>query len=239
MGVATLAELRTNVWLMMDTRTDLDPSVPGSLGETRLNLFINKAYAHCALPNVHDHPELVDVYNFTLATGVRSYSISRATLTLAGNAHLYAIKHLYDRVRGRRIRPMTLRQMLERHFDTVALTPAGRPNRYTRFAENLLLDRYPTAAENGDVMELYYWREITPMVLGTDTTLFTQPWDQVVEAGAAFYGWTALNNTVRADLARDHFGRLINEVGSIDQLEGQDEGYRIDLDPDIYMERSP
>lgn len=237
MGVATFQTMRTNVWLMMDTRSDLDPGT--ALGLARLNLFINKAYAHCALPNVHDHPELVTSVDIAMVAGTRSYSISRATLAGLAAPPLYAIKHLYDVTRGRRIRPMTLRQMLERHFDTVALTPAGRPNRYTRFAETLLLDRYPTATEAGQLLTLYYWREISPMTLDADTTLFSQPWDQVVEAGAAYYGWVALNNSVRADLARDNFGRLINEVGSIGDLEGMDEGYRIDLDPDIYMERSP
>lgn len=227
MGTLTLGDgtdnFRARVSQRIHDRDEFDSSTPD--GARRLDEVINSAYEHISLPNIHSHPELKTDGTIALSTNVRSY-------TLTALSSFWATRHVvYEGTGGaagrtRRVLPESITRMTTRTFDTTNFQPAGRPNRYTIDGDRLIVDKYPTADENGINLRVYYWRTVATLSATSAVTLVRAAWDKVIVEGAAFYGWLSLGQAERADFFRDTFARLIAEIGENEAIEAMDDGWR-------------
>jgi hypothetical protein len=210
--------MRTELFESMDSRTEMDPATAGGL--TRLDRAINRAYRHVSMPTIREHPEMQDSLDHILITGIHEYSLVTGGLAVWA---IYQVKLEDDEITltGKRFRELN---KLRR--------PDGRPSFYARWGNNLFINSNPTATENGDTLRVYFWRQPTALVAAApnNVTLLTPVWDQVIMAGATYYGWKSLNVVERADMAREDFAALINEVPNVDFIEQRDDGFEIEPD---------
>jgi hypothetical protein len=219
----TLEALQTDLWLQMDVRPDLDPSV--ALGAARLSSWINRAYRHICLPKVYKHRELQTQQPITLVLDQRTYSIAGVTPSV------WAIQHLLSNYDDQRLMPKSFRQILD-----ITRNASGIPRAYGYWGQTIYLDYAPNAQVAGSTIDLFYFRQPAALTAG-QVTLLRDIWDQVIVQGATWYGWMALNQPERADDSRTNFGLLANEVGAVEDIEKLDDGHSIEVEAYEIMER--
>src|SRR5258708_4704206 len=148
MGTLTQAEFRTELWLLMKSADEFDPSVAG--GQARCDRFLNISYKRIQLPSVFDHIEKQDIQVVPLVAGTGTY-----TVTLHNLSH---IQYVQSSIFNRRVRPMTRPQM------SALVRTSGPPTRYARWGGLIYLDYIPSAAEAGQTLNLFGWTEPTAIV---------------------------------------------------------------------------
>ncbi len=216
MGVMTLENFQDEVWISMGQRTELDPNVAAPL--IRLNRAINKAYRHVTMPNVYQHSALQTTNDITMVTDTSNYSLTFSSVPVWA---IHQVKLESDEV--------TLKRRDFRRINEVRLTSA-RPSFYARWGDTIYLNAKPTSNENGETIRVYHWLRATSLT-ATGTTVLGEEWDAVITEGAKFYAWLTMGVMDRADIAREVFASLINDIGSTDKLEAEDDGARLNLDP--------
>lgn len=210
MGDLTLAQMRTELSLLVDSGTEYDPLTAS--GQTRCDRALNFTYKRIQRPNTFNHIELQSVETLTLAAGTESYATT-----------LYAIDHArYSQV-PRRLNPMTMRQR-----STLTL-PSGPPTRYTRWGTNIYFDHIPSAAEAGHTIQLFGWAALVSLASTGPASVLNSEWDQAIITGAGWYAWRSLGDQSRADILREEYAALVNDAKDILSIEAHDEGWQVSV----------
>ena len=206
MGLNALTDMRTDLALMLDSRTEVDPDT--AAGQARLDRYLNWAYLRIQLPSTFEHVERMTTQTVTLVTSTSSYSITP-----------WAIDHVrYDNFE-KLLRPMSRTQLSN------ITIPSGQPSRFARWGSTLYLDYIPTSTQNGHTLTIYGWQQ--PAVLSaTPASDLNQVWDEVIVIGAAWRGWRSMGDHPRSDTYREEYSALVNDNKSILEMEGHIQGWR-------------
>lgn len=212
MGTNTLAEMRTDLHLLLDSRDEVDPNT--SAGQARLDRFLNWAYLRIQLPTTFEHIETQSSQTLTLVAGTDNYAVT-----------LYAIDHIrYDDF-SKLMRPMSFQ---DRNNTTIN---SGQPGRFARWGSRIYLDYNPSSNQAGDTLTIYGWA--TPVVLASSSaaSILNTVWDEVITIGAAWRGWRSLGDQPKADTYREEYGALVNDNKSVLHTEGHIQGWRTKVGP--------
>lgn len=223
MGLLSLETIIEQVHLGLDKRTDEQADPDQATGLANIVLWINHAYRHLSLPNVHEHPELCTTQAITLVQDDRQYAL---------NTDLWAIKWVRHEERGRRLTPSTFE-----HMEDIRIT-SGIPGDWARFGRDLFLDRLPTSNEAGDTLNVRYWKQPTAFTtVDTDTQFseLNQVFDNILIVGGVWRGWQQLNNIGRADIARELWASLVNDVAAPADIEAFAEDWAFQIDQQPYQ----
>ena len=209
MGTNTLAEMRDDLYLLLNSRDEVDPDV--AAGQTRLDRFLNWAYQRVQLPTTFEHIERQSTQTLTLVTSTASYTVT-----------LWAIDHIrYDNFK-KLLRPMSRQQLSN------ATIPDGQPTRFARWGTSIYLDYTPTSTQNGHTLTMYGWTTPTTLATSSAASALNAVWDEVIVIGAAWRGWRSLGDHTRADVFREEYAALVNDNRSVLQTEGHIQGWRSD-----------
>lgn len=212
MGTLTLAEMRDELYLLLNSRDEVDPSV--ATGQTRLDRFLNWSYLKVQLPSTFEHVERQSSGTITLVTSTSSYTIP---------ATIWAIDHIRYGAREKRISPMSRAQLSN------ITIPSGPPARFARWGTTLYLDATPTSTENGQTLTIYGWQEPESLATSGAASELNPVWDEVIIAGAAWRGWRSLGDHPRADVFREEFAAMANDMRSVLSQEAHIPGWRVEV----------
>lgn len=207
MGVDTRADMRSDLYLLLDSRDEVDPTT--AAGQAKLDRFLNYSYMRLQLPTTFEHPEMMTTQAIVLATGVGSVAVTP-----------WAIDHIRYNNYGRHLRPMSRAQLSN------TTIPSGEPTRFARWGSTLYYDYIPTSAQNGHTLTIYGWAAPTTISASSAASLLSVVWDEVIVVGAAWRGWRSLGDHVRADVFREEYAALVNDNKSVLQVEGHIPGWR-------------
>ncbi len=221
MGTITLSELRDETKFNLRGRSD------AGLTDARLNRWVNAAYFHMCLPNVHPFTEMKATYDITLATGDNDYSISQATVgsKVVGvrSAHHILATGITAIAQKRKLSPRDIRW-----FDRRTLV-TGAPTVYAQEGEVLYVHPVPTSAENGQFIRMRYWKEPTALSADGDTTVLASYYDEVLILGAQMFAERGLGYGDRAEATKQNYVALLNEGPLSDDLEADDWDFQVDV----------
>lgn len=218
MGDLNLTALRDETWLSLEHHTDADPSVVANA--TRLDRWINQAYRRTSLPTTFPHPELQAIQTLTLVAGTQSYALASTR---------WAIDHIRHPARNR-----NLKRSSKEALDRLNFATTGEPISWARWANTIFLSRTPGTSEAGQTLDIYTW-DIPVALTGTNTTVLRAIFDEPIIELAAAIGWRRLGDFARSDAHRETYAVLINDIRTLDAVEGKSDHVGIDL-PDLRME---
>lgn len=206
MGSLTKVEMRDELYLLLDSRDEVDPST--AAGQARLDRFLNWSYKRIQLPTTFEHVEKMTTQTITLVASTGSYALT-----------VWAIDHIrYDNF-SKLLRPMSRTQLSN------STIPSGQPSRFARWGSTAYLDYIPTSTQAGHTLTVYGWAE--PANLDTSPgSALNSVWDEVITIGAAWRGWRSLGDHAKADLYREEYGAMVNDNRSVLNVEGHIEGWR-------------
>jgi hypothetical protein len=203
MGTLTLDEMVTRLDYRLGNRTDITDALK--------KIWINDSYDHVSRPNIHEHRELQVSQDITLATSTNTYSL---------NSDLDIIFDVFNATQNYKLYPRTIKQ-----FDQYDTTVVRRPNLYTTWGTNLIIDSYPDSGSVGDTVTIRYWDQ--PTILGdSDTTVLNRRFDEIIVKLGEWRAWDHLGNFERAEEAANTFATLLREVPDIVNEEAKDDGHR-------------
>ena len=223
MGVMTLPDMRTELQeLHLKNRSDVT-----GVTDTRLDRWINWAYDHVSHPSVFQHPQLRDTYEFSLATGTNEYGISPAAtsfqITVTISVTYYYDTTISPNTRRRKLRPRDIRWFDDRTINT------GPPSIYAiDDDETLFISPVPTSVENGNQVRIRLYKEPTYMT-GTAATVLTRYWDEVILQGAKWRALRDMEYLGEAEVAKQEYAAMINEVAERRRMDAEDYGWRVDV----------
>lgn len=212
MGTLTLSVFRTELWYLLEQNSELDPSVAAN--QTRLDRWINMAYARVARPSTFRHMEIETTANLTLVTATPSYTLAA---TIWATDHIHYVEGNYS-----------LRRIIRRELSNRTIG-SGAPTEYARWGRTIYLDRSPTSTENGHTLRVFGW--LIPTQLSTDVaTVLTFHWDEAILKCAAWLAWQALGDSAKADYFREDYAASVNDVREVLGDEARDTGGDFTLD---------
>jgi hypothetical protein len=208
MGTLDLENFREETRFALENRAADSPS----LTEARLNRWINAAYLFVTRHDVYRHPELETLKTADLVVDTISYSVSEIrhidhvvyTTTLSTSDYT---------VRRKKLDHTTLREIHD-----ISNMSTGEPTAYAWRGGQVWIDRRPTADMISNNHRLLIYAVTTPTLITNDqvTTGISDDWDEVIIAGAVWYGWLQMGVPDMAEVAKDDFGRMINAIGPVD-----------------------
>lgn len=230
MGAITLAELRT------ETKFNLRGRADAAMSDARLDRWINAAYRHMCLPNVHKFTEMKAVYDFDLATNDNEYSVSKATVgsKVVGirSAHHILATTITATAEKRRLSPRNIRW-----FDRRTLV-TGAPTVYVEEGETFYIHPVPTATHNGQWIRMRYWKEPTALSAVDDVTAIADYYDEVLVVGAQMFAERGLGYNDRAEATKQNYVGLLNEGVESDDLSAEDWDFQVDVNPNSQSQDS-
>jgi hypothetical protein len=112
-----------------------------------------------------------------------------------------------------------LRRTDPRTIDRQQLQP-GIPSRYAVRGDLLFVN---TLGQNAtDQIFMVYYRYPPNLVADGDLTALKGVWDEVILLGARWRGWRELGMMEQAELAKQDFAQMINEIDQWDRADAQD-----------------
>ena len=210
MGTLTKAEMRTELYLLLNSRDEVDPA--DAAGQVRLDRFLNWSYARVQLPSTFEHVEKQTTQSIAIVTSTTSYTLT-----------VWAIDHVLYSQRSKRLPPISRAQLSN------LSTPSGPPTRFARWGNTLYLDTIPTSSENGHTLVVYGWQDIQTLAAAGAGSSLNSLWDEVIVTGAAWRGWRSLGDMARADIYREEYGALVNDARSVLSMEGHIPGWRVEV----------
>ena len=230
MGVITLAELRT------ETKFNLRGRADAAMSDARLDRWINSAYRHMCLPNVHQFTEMKAVYDVALATGDNEYPVDRTTVgskvVAIRSAHHILATTITATAEKRRLSPRNIRW-----FDRRTLV-TGAPTVYVEEGETFYIHPVPTSTQNGQWLRIRYWKEPTALSAVGDVTALGDYYDEVLVVGAQMFAERGLGYGDRAEATKQNYVGLLNEGASSDGLSAEDWDFQVDVDPNSQSQES-
>jgi hypothetical protein len=231
MGTLQLSEFRTELQFLLFDRAD------GAVPDARLNRWINQSYRHVAYPSVYAHREMQARVDFGLVTDQNEYGLGPATIGPVMNPveastqilGVYRVTHYFATT----ITPTTQRNKLKprgiQDLDRRTLG-SGPPSRYAIDGDILYLDPVPTTTENGQRLQLRFWRQPTDLAANGDVTTIPDIWDEVILLGARWRAERDLGYQDRAELSKQQYAALLNEYQERQDIEVMHE---VQWKPDI------
>lgn len=209
MGTNELVDMHEDLYLLLDSRDEADPSTAS--GVARLNRFLNWSYLRVQLPTTFEHIERQTTQTLTMVTSTASHALT-----------VWAIDHIRYNNFGKNIKPMSRSSLSN------TTIPSGQPSRWARWGSTLYWDYIPTSDQNGHTATVYGWTEPSALVSTASTAASTlnSVWDEVIVVGAAWRGWRSLGDHTKADLYREEYGALVNDNKSVLHVEGHVQGWR-------------
>lgn len=209
MGTLYLTEMRSELYLLLDSRDEVDPNT--AAGQARLDRFLNWSYLRIQLKSTFEHIERMTTQTITLVSGTGDYAVTP-----------WAIDHIRYNNFGRQLRPLTRAQLSNLTISS------GQPSRFARWGARIYLDMTPAAAQNGHTFTIYGWSEPSSLVTTASTAASTlnSVWDEGVVIGAAWRGWRSLGDHIKADMYREEYAALVNDNRSVLDTEGHIPGWR-------------
>lgn len=216
MGALTETDFQSELVYMLDGRDDI-------VAARRLR-WLNQTLLHVAMPSIYRHRELELTDSFALATDDIDYSITEATL----GRKLWVLYDVFY-IAGTSLTDVTLRrERLQsvgmRKMDLITTRATGEPNKYALWGETLFTDTRPTASENGNLIALRGYWSPTLMTSGGGSHELRAEWDEVILYGAQWRAWKALGLVERAELAKEDFASMMNEITNQRRLDAEDPG---------------
>lgn len=222
MGTLTLSQFRAELSFDLLQRND------AGFSDTRLNLWINWAYMHLAHPTVHYHRELETSYTYTLATGTNTLSMASGTVGFTPT-HIRSVFWSEDdpsttpTTTKAKVRPVSIQTHDQR------IVPSGRPAQYAIDGTSLILLQSPSSTENGQYVTARFYREPADLSADSDTTVLGKYWDEVLSLGAKWRAEQRLGFRELAELTKQDYAALINEIADQPELEAADTGWEVEL----------
>lgn len=210
MGTLTKAEMRTELYLLLNSRDEVDPN--DTTGQVRLDRFLNWSYARVQLPSTFEHVEKQTTQTLTLVASTSSYTTT-----------VWAIDHILYSNRSKRLTPLSRAQL-----SNISI-PSGPPSRFARWGPTVYLDTIPTSTEAGHTLVVYGWEDIQTLSGTGAASALNSLWDQVIVTGAAWHGWRSLGDMARADLYREEYAAMVNDARSVFSIEGHIPGWRVEI----------
>lgn len=232
MGTMDLSELRDATRWALDNKQNLT--------KAQLDRWINWTYLHVSMPRIYKHRGLQFSQDATLVTDQVTYDLH----TLFAPAVLWGI-HSVVYVEGSAssdysVRRRRLRQTDIRFVDEQVLGQ-GEPTEYaiygggTNGGHTLFMNHRPGSNEAGNVVLIRGWQAPTKLSLSSDTTVLHELFDEAIVVGATWRGWRELARPERSEPARLNFGALMNEIQSVEALDAEDWGTRMEVDLTPYQ----
>jgi len=216
-GSITLTQMRDEVRYNMDNREATD------IPDTYLTRYINWAYLHVCSPSVYRHQAMQATQTIPLVAGTFTYAVS------ANHDMIYGVANITD---GYRLKPRDVRWFRER-----PRTGGGRPGIYVHYNNNLLVHSTPSTSDTGKSLVVDYWAIPTPLSANASVTVLTPIWDEIIILGAVWRGWRSLNRPDHAEIAKQDYGSMINEVTAVAKIEGEDWDHQAQPEIQHYQER--
>lgn len=205
-------ELRSQVGL---------PTTSPVYTDARVNLYFRSTYLHVTLPNVTKHPELETTEYLPLSTAV-AYTLANEYREIYSVALVDEVANVPPPLQAPAAdsRRYGLRQTLVRNFDDMA-RPTSRPTRYGHWRRTLELNSIPDTTWAVRILQVRGY--ILPPDLGDgETTLLSEDWDEVIQAGMRFRYWLSTGQADEIEYSREDYGRLVNERVGFNVLSGSD-----------------
>jgi hypothetical protein len=188
-----------------------------SLQQELVVRWLNFAYRHVSRPEVFPHLELFDEEQFTMTTS-GEYTFTNAVLAVRSVRNISATSpYKLNLVSQEWMDDRTQTAGQPRYFHSTGRAPATLGD-YKNTPATRYIQIYPTPSSEfvGKTLEA---RTILEPVLLADASSVTdlhEIWDEPIIAGAIWRGWLNIGNIPRADIAKEAYVQLVNEV--MDQL---------------------
>lgn len=205
MGTLTLAQMRTELYYLVNSADEFDPNQVS--GQARCDRFLQWSYDRVQAPNTFNHREKQGSQDISLVASTGSYAIT-----------LHAISHVRYNATNRRLSPADRRQFSELTF------PSGPPTRYAEWGGLLYLDYIPTSTEAGNTVTVWGWTEPAALTV-SPASILNRIWDEVIVTGAAWRAWRSLGDMVRADTYREEYAAMVNDAKDTLTLGAHDIGW--------------
>ena len=220
MGTLTGAGFQTELRdIMFKGRSD------AGLSDARLLRWTNWAYSHLTHPNIHRFREVETEGNITLATADGDY-----TIDVLGGINVVAVQSIYHLQATAFSLTATKRKVNPRSkqwFDDRTV-PSSAPVYYGIWGNLLYTYGVPTVAENNQLLRVSFIREPAALMAGT-VTIIPNYWDEALLVGAKAIGEFSLGYLERAELSKQSYAALVNEFSPRWELEGEDEGFEVEV----------
>ncbi len=211
----------------LDGREDILPA--------RLDRWINYAYRFVCKPNVFRHRDLEVTETITLALDTTTYSI--ATLNARDLWNTHNVTYFYGADTLPTTRSQRVSQVEQREIDDLSTRTTGRPRRYSIWADTLEVDRRPTAGEAGNLLRVRFWERPDKLVLDADNTRIDEEWDEIIQAGAKWRAWAGLGILERAELAKEEFAEMVNDMPVLKRIDAEDPGRTVSFPSTPYLDQ--
>lgn len=213
-GVLTLAQMRSELRFNLDNREATD------IPDTTLTRWLNWSYLHVCGPKVYRHPAMQQSQTIALVSGTYTYSLASTVDSIYG---------IYNVTDGYRLVPRDIRWWDER-----PRSAAGRPAVYVRWGSSLYLHATPADSDAGKSITVRHLAIPTLLSADGDLTVLTPVWDEIIIMGAAWRGWRSLNRPDHAEIAKQDFTQMVNEVAEVTHTEAEDWGRRREVEVQQY-----
>ena len=105
----------------------------------------------------------------------------------------------------------------------------GRPSLFSTEGTNLILHQIPTTTENGQFVTARFYREPADLASDSTTTVLGKFWDEVLSLGAKWRAEQRLGYRELAEITKQDYAALLNEVRPRTELEAEDTGWQVEL----------
>ena len=204
--MATLLEVRTDVKFMVGNRNGIDSQI-----DDNINMAVRE-FALSIRPQ-----ELWASTTFTTVDATAEYAFSAMSTPVTD---LMAVMFIRDNTDDVPVKRGGLSDYLNNKIDTTKATNLGDPNRWTRFANTLVLySKIPNSTAR--TMRMIYLQRPAALSADTDTFPLNAEWEQPVKLLASAYTWLDLNNAEKAQLKFQAYDRFVATIDKPEAIEDE------------------
>lgn len=232
MGTMNLEDFRADV--LHRTQQTLESLGSNAVnGQTRLDRLINQTLLHIGRPAIYRHREMEQIYTIALVASQETYSLTPVSGVTTPTTAVESVRivHLTNREDTKRLDKVRFDDTFDQRV------AVGRPIEYATFstgtAELRLQPAPSTQVANDYQLEVARYREPILLSFNSQTTEYTNDWDEVMVQGAVWRVFRQTNNQERAEVAKVEFAQLIAEVTDRVNYEARDK----DHGPNVVLPR--
>ena len=228
MGTLQLSEIRTEIGLRLDNRTD------NAMSSANVNRWINMAYYHMTHPSIHQFEELSVKIEITLVVNQREYDLHEDTLghRMIAIRTVHYIHATSENLTSRRhrLKPRAIQQL-----DNRQPTSSEPRYYYMNESDNIIVDPYPNSGAADNKLIMRYWRQ--PTILSTDAQLSVMPdyYDELLVLGGLYRAEEVLNYRDRAEETKQNYVNLLNDASEKQDIEAYDWDHKSEVRQQIAM----
>ncbi len=201
----TLATMRTKVKFEVGNKNGIDQIIDDSINDAIIEVV-----------STFQPQEMVTSATGSVSNQVSSYSFS----SIFSATDVLAIVGVRNDTDDYRLKNGSLLEFLLARTSTTGSSNFGRPNKWTRQGDNLILySMIPDATAR--TIRMYYVQR--PAEITADATAFplNREWERPVALLAASYVWASLNNVEKAGLKEQQYVATVSRRDTPDELEDE------------------